>query len=312
MHTPSPGGVHEVRYPGDALPAVARLLVSVDTLMAGVATAEGILDNGLQAAILYHLAAGGRRVRASLSLSASLALGIDEATAVALAAVPELLHNASLIHDDLQDGDTLRRGQAAVWVQYGHPHALLAGDVLLAVASSALASTEAACRPALLRATARAALTTAAGQAADVCSRSDSLTWSEYERLACAKSGPLLELTLELPLLACGEAAAAERARAAAQRFALMYQIIDDLHDTDASSGPSAASPRPPGINAVTVLEASGMVSPMPWLQSRIEQLYGDLSLLCRMLPRHCGASLIALAGRMLDESQERRHCRVA
>ena len=53
----------------------------------------------------YHLKSGGQRMRARLALHASVALGLSQADAVSIAAAVELLHNASLIHDDLQDRD---------------------------------------------------------------------------------------------------------------------------------------------------------------------------------------------------------------
>ena len=58
----------------------------------------------------YHLRTGGNRVRAQLALHAGRALGLGVSDAVTLATTCELLHNASLIHDDLQDLDEVRRG----------------------------------------------------------------------------------------------------------------------------------------------------------------------------------------------------------
>ena len=60
------------------------------------------------AAALYHLRSGGRRIRARLAIHASLSLGLSSADALALASTVELLHNASLVHDDLQDDSLLR------------------------------------------------------------------------------------------------------------------------------------------------------------------------------------------------------------
>ena len=57
------------------------------------------------AAAAYHLGAGGRRIRARLALDAGSCLGLSARDAVAIASTCELLHNASLVHDDLQDRD---------------------------------------------------------------------------------------------------------------------------------------------------------------------------------------------------------------
>ena len=65
---------------------------------------------GLAESAKYHLGTGGQFFRAILALRTSRALGLSEAAAVPMAAALELLHNASLIHDDLQDGVRLGEG----------------------------------------------------------------------------------------------------------------------------------------------------------------------------------------------------------
>ena len=71
-----------------------------------------------------HLDAGGNRVRARLALDTARILGLPETPSIAVAAASELLHNASLVHDDLQDGDTTRRGATCalgpLWRRFRH------------------------------------------------------------------------------------------------------------------------------------------------------------------------------------------------
>lgn len=76
----------------------------------------------------YHLSTGGKRIRALLPLLVAEDLGADPAALVPFGAACEVLHNATLIHDDLQDGDTVRRGQPTVWAKYGQPQAINVGD----------------------------------------------------------------------------------------------------------------------------------------------------------------------------------------
>ena len=76
-----------------------------------------------------HLQTGGKRLRARLALGAMEALGGPREAAIGWAAACELLHNASLIHDDLQDGDRMRRGQPAAWAKHGEAQAINAGDL---------------------------------------------------------------------------------------------------------------------------------------------------------------------------------------
>ncbi|MBX9769053.1 MAG: polyprenyl synthetase family protein [Bdellovibrionales bacterium] len=79
----------------------------------------------------HHFGTGGKKLRARLALAATKVLGGSEASAMAWASACEILHNATLIHDDVQDGDRLRRGQPTVWAKYGVAQAINAGDSCL-------------------------------------------------------------------------------------------------------------------------------------------------------------------------------------
>ena len=71
-----------------------------------------------------HLDTGGKRLRARLAIAACQALGGRAEDAIDWAAAVELLHNASLVHDDIQDGDRTRRGKPALWARYGPAQAI--------------------------------------------------------------------------------------------------------------------------------------------------------------------------------------------
>lgn len=184
-------------------------------------------------AAMEHLEAGGRRARANVCMDAGLRLGLSEEDSVCLATVCELLHNASLIQDDLLDRTPSRRGAPSIWNKYGDTVAVCAGDLMLSAAYGALSeiSMPALVGPALRLVHLRtrelilgeAAETTAHHAGAD--------TVSCYERLAKGKSASLLSLSLELPLLVSGKAEYQEEAHKAATDFAIVYQIADDLAD---------------------------------------------------------------------------------
>ncbi len=78
----------------------------------------------------YHLQTGGKRLRALLPLLTAQALGSEPGPLVPLGAACEILHNATLVHDDLQDGDVTRRGQPTVWTRFGEPQAINLGDAM--------------------------------------------------------------------------------------------------------------------------------------------------------------------------------------
>lgn len=97
------------------------------------ALAEGVPPR-LVAAMEYSLLAGGKRIRPFLCLSAGALFGVEAERLRPMAVALEMIHTASLIHDDLpcMDNDTLRRGKATNHVVFGEGLALLAGDALLA------------------------------------------------------------------------------------------------------------------------------------------------------------------------------------
>ena len=208
-------------------------------------------------AAAYHFTAGGQRLRARLAIHAALSLGLDPADGVTLAATAELLHNASLIHDDLQDRSGSRRGVDTVWAAFGDSVAICAGDLLLSAAYAALSHfSDTSKLPALFARVHERTSTAIRGQCADLSAGARFHgDIAGFEAIAVAKSGALLSLPLELPLVAAGLGAAASAGRKAAEAFAIGYQIADDIADwiDDAGEGPV-----PRSFNAVQVFEAAG------------------------------------------------------
>ena len=90
----------------------------------------------LFSAMRYAVGTGGKRIRPLVCLASSVAVGGTAGDAKYQAAAIELLHNYTLIHDDLpaMDNDVERRGQPTVWKKFGEANAILAGDALLALA----------------------------------------------------------------------------------------------------------------------------------------------------------------------------------
>ncbi|MGV3526326.1 MAG: polyprenyl synthetase family protein [Candidatus Sericytochromatia bacterium] len=81
--------------------------------------------------LTHHLHSGGKQLRPCLILGLGELLGLARSQLVGWAAACEMLHNGSLIHDDLQDRDCFRRGQPTVWHRYGAANAINAGNFLL-------------------------------------------------------------------------------------------------------------------------------------------------------------------------------------
>ena len=90
----------------------------------------------LSEAMRYAVGAGGKRIRPLVCLASAVAVGGKAEDARFPAAAIELLHNYTLVHDDLpsMDNDTGRRGKPSVWAKYGEANAILVGDALQALA----------------------------------------------------------------------------------------------------------------------------------------------------------------------------------
>jgi geranylgeranyl diphosphate synthase type I len=191
--------------------------------------------------VQQHLLAGGKHVRARLALAAMDALGPSRDDGIAWAAAVEALHNATLVHDDIQDGDLLRRGEPTVWVRHGVPQAINAGDLLLMMPILHLQEVETSdeIRWALAFAIARRAAATVRGQAQEMALvASERLDWKAYLQAVEGKTGHLLALPIEGALLLAGRPA--ERARTVGDAFlrlGVLFQLQDDLRDLFAEKG---------------------------------------------------------------------------
>src|SRR6266487_468247 len=82
--------------------------------------------------------ATGKRIRPLMLLLCTAACGTDWPSALPAAAAVELVHNFSLVHDDIQDNSDKRRGRSTVWVKCGAPMAITAGDALFVMSSQAI------------------------------------------------------------------------------------------------------------------------------------------------------------------------------
>ena len=216
--------------PGQGIdPALHR----VEGLMIHLAAGDRLDRCGGMA--IEHLCTGGKRLRARLALRAAEALGLDPEAVSGWAAAVELLHNASLVHDDLQDGDKVRRGRPTTWVRYGAAQAINVGDLMLVLPQLALDAidTTDAIRWALSRMLAQGAAATVRGQSLEMgLLASRRLERADYEAAARGKSGAFFALPVHGALILAGvdRATAASLARHF-ETLGLLYQLADDVLD---------------------------------------------------------------------------------
>ena len=171
---------------------------------------------------------GGKRVRPVICLATGEAVGAAVDLVLPAAAALELVHNFSLVHDDLPslDNDAERRGKASVWAAYGEGKALLAGDALLAEAFRLAASYPSS---AVVRELAEATLGMIGGQYLDTMEPETDL--NTVHRL---KTGRLFYASVTLALAAADLSDGEQRPwRVFAEELGMLFQVVDDILDSD-------------------------------------------------------------------------------
>lgn len=179
---------------------------------------------------------GGKRIRPILCLLACAAAGDEWRLAVPAAAAIEVLHNFSLVHDDIQDNSPTRRGRPTVWMLWGQPQAINTGDAMFALAHVALARlADRGVHPStVLRAFRRFDETCVAltrGQYTDMTFETlDEVKVDAYIAMITGKTAALVALSTELGALIAGaEPERVEYYKDYGLNLGLAFQIQDDI-----------------------------------------------------------------------------------
>lgn len=243
LHGPAPRSETSPLDGHEAGVILERVRASVDPELR---SALESLPGSLRRVALYHFgwehadgtpAAGnaGKAIRPALVLTAATALGGDRARAAAVraAVAVELVHNFTLLHDDVMDRDTTRRHRPTAWTVFGDADAILAGDALQALALRLLAEDP---HPAAGMAAARLAdcvVELCEGQHEDTAMEAldpGEVTLDQVLVMAEAKTGALLGCACALGALYAGASGEEVGAMDAFGREAgLAFQLIDDV-----------------------------------------------------------------------------------
>lgn len=178
-------------------------------------------------------AAGGKLTRSALMMAAADGVGLRPEDVRCQAAALELLHNSTLIHDDIIDADELRRGRPAAWKVFGASLAILAGDALQALGLRMVVDDPGPGRAEISGVFAEALGLVLAGQAREFTARLGPGTGiAEYERIVREKTSALLECALVTPALRAGKPEHVLAAlRGAGRHLGLAFQIFNDVED---------------------------------------------------------------------------------
>lgn len=183
----------------------------------------------LRAALEHLLAAGGKRVRPTLGLLVGNLLDCDTEQIVTLGAAVELLHTATLVHDDLIDGALLRRGIPTLNARWSPPATVLTGDFLFARAAKLAAETG---NLPLMNLFAETLAVIVNGELTQIFSSRGVISRENYERRIFAKTASLFEMTCRAAaMLGNADAATVATMKSFGFQLGMAFQIVDDILD---------------------------------------------------------------------------------
>jgi octaprenyl-diphosphate synthase len=178
----------------------------------------------------YIISAGGKRLRPALLLLVSGALGNNHPHRHTLAAVVEFIHTATLLHDDVVDESTLRRGRATANERFGNAPSVLVGDFLYSRAFQMMVDVN---NMRVMQVLSDATNVIAEGEVQQLVNMHDpSLNESAYLRVIRSKTAKLFEASARLAPILAGAPAEVETACAVyGQALGTAFQVIDDVLD---------------------------------------------------------------------------------
>ncbi|WP_322818330.1 polyprenyl synthetase family protein [Tepidiforma sp.] len=190
---------------------------------------------------------GGKRLRPLICLEVAAAIGVAPERALPGAVAVELIHNFSLVHDDIQDGDAIRHGRPTAWKVIGQPQAINLGNFLYARGIGQLTDCSLPGAPAALRLLVDAIERMVEGQWSDIAFETAAqVTEQEYLAMVAGKTGALLGAAAGIgSALAGADTRSVEAFRRWGELLGLAFQVRDDYlgtwGDPDAT-GKSASS----------------------------------------------------------------------
>ncbi|NIO22603.1 MAG: hypothetical protein GTN38_01065 [Candidatus Aenigmarchaeota archaeon] len=194
----------------------------------------------LNDAVWYHMGTGGKRIRPVLAIMTCEALGGDTRRILPFAAACEILHNWLLVHDDIEDGDRIRRDQPAVWVKYGIDHGINVGDYMSEkvyefVINSDLDDSK---KIRLIKEILDTSVKTAEGQTMDMNLRkNDNPSENDYMRMIEGKTSYYLTLPMVGGAIVSEKPELVDKIRKFGMKVGPAFQIADDLLDLTAGKG---------------------------------------------------------------------------
>ena len=261
-------------------------LAIIEKTLDEVLPKEGERPAELSEAMRYAVGAGGKRIRPLICLASAVAVGGKAEDARYPAAAIELLHNYTLVHDDLpaMDNDTERRGKPTVWTKFGEANAILVGDALQALAF--LAAADAPRNVAeIVAALGAAGVGVVQGQVEDLKREggTDGASGGPASVPVEVVDFVYTHKTADLFIAAAtmggyaggGDAACVEKLRTFALNLGLAFQYEDDLLDGDSPFPKEKTESLVHETTAAAIAALAGLPGDTAFLKSLSEKLVG-------------------------------------
>lgn len=220
-------------------PPIATAEASADPVANHMAQVDAVIVERLRSDVAlvnqiarYIVSAGGKRIRPRLVLLFANALGCDSSAQFTLAATVEFIHTATLLHDDVVDESSLRRGRQTANAVFGNAASVLVGDFLYSRAFQMMVSIN---NMRVLDVLADATNVIAEGEVLQLMNMHDpDLAVDEYLRVIRSKTAKLFEASSRLGSILAGADNEVEASCAAYGRsLGTAFQLVDDLLDYD-------------------------------------------------------------------------------
>jgi geranylgeranyl pyrophosphate synthase len=183
----------------------------------------------LQSALEQLISSGGKRVRPTLALLTCSMLGVEHDVSINLAAAVEMLHTATLVHDDLIDGASLRRGRPTINAELSDAATILTGDFLFSQAAWLGSQVKSVAVMAMF---ARTLSTIVNGEIVQITERNTITNRKDYIQRIYAKTASMFELAAAAPTLIMKlEEKYYEPLRAYGYGIGMAFQMVDDVLD---------------------------------------------------------------------------------
>ena len=235
-----------------------------------MASASASYPANLYQPMKYFLEFGGKRLRPLLTLLACKAVSGSYKKALPAASAIELLHNFTLVHDDIMDQDSMRRGQQTVHTRWNEAVAILTGDGLIGLAYRSLLKTPPETLHRVMQIFTEGVIKVCEGQAIDKDFEDrDEVSLDEYFEMIQKKTGELIAICTEIGgIIGQGSAEEIKALRGFGEAIGRAFQIQDDLLDITSSEavlGKDLGSDLAQGKKTYAIVKLKQSATPEDW-----------------------------------------------